>query len=212
MPFRVKEIFRTIQGEGALTGTPAIFVRFAGCNLWSGHETRRDVDARRHAVACPLFCDTDFRGGTMMEQDAIVDMACALSRGDDLIVLTGGEPTLQVTPELVDALARHFACVAMETNGTHAVDALKLDWVTVSPKEPVDRVTVRRGDEIKVVFPYYDPAAYEAIRSGFRYAFVMPADASAQHATHALQFCLDHPGWRLACQMHKQPGIAGVVG
>jgi 7-carboxy-7-deazaguanine synthase len=206
MAYTVKEIFYTLQGEGANTGRPAVFCRFAGCNLWSGREQDRD-----HAVC--QFCDTDFvgtegpRGGRFDSAEAL---ASAVERawpdqssGRRFVVCTGGEPLLQLDEPLIEALhQRHFE-VAVETNGTQVPPA-GLDWLCVSPKAGAELV-VKAGDELKLVFPQegVTPAQYEAL--AFRHFFLQPMDGPHREAntSAALQYCLAHPRWRLSLQTHK---------
>lgn len=208
MTYAVKEIFYTLQGEGANAGRPAVFCRFAGCNLWSGRE------ADRAAAVCG-FCDTDFvgtdgpGGGRFASPDALAEAveACwGASRDQRLVVCTGGEPTLQLDPPLVGRLrARGFA-VAVESNGTLPCPAV--DWLTVSPKAGT-RVVQRRGDELKLVFPQPDlpPEAVEGW--DFAHFFLQPMDGPELEANTraAAAFCLANPRWRLSLQTHKLIGL-----
>ena len=209
MSYAVKEIFYTLQGEGALTGRPSVFCRFAGCNLWSGREEDR-------AEAACSFCDTDFvgmdgtEGGRYDTADALADKIAALwpavSR-DRFVVCTGGEPLLQLDAMLIDALhARGFE-IAVETNGTLPLPA-ELDWVCVSPKGSAELV-VTSGDELKIVVPQegVDPLAFADL--AFRRFSVQPMDGPERERNTALaiQFCLDHPKWQLSLQTHKMTGI-----
>lgn len=209
MTYAVKEIFYTLQGEGALTGCPAVFCRFAGCNLWSGREEDR-------AGAACTFCDTDFvgldgtYGGRYGSAAALADRIAALWPGDHparFVVCTGGEPLLQLDAPLIEALhARGFA-VAIETNGTIAPPA-GLDWVCVSPKAGAPLV-VTAGDELKIVVPQpgLDPLAFAGL--DFRRFSVQPMDGPERdrHTEWAIQFCLAHPQWQLSLQTHKFTGI-----
>jgi 7-carboxy-7-deazaguanine synthase (Cx14CxxC type) len=209
MSYAVKEIFYTLQGEGALTGRPAVFCRFAGCNLWSG----REVD--RAGAACP-FCDTDFvgtdgtAGGRYVDAGALADTVAAQwpdRRRDRFVVCTGGEPLLQLDRPLIDALhARGFE-IAIETNGTIPLPA-DLDWVCVSPKAGTELV-VKSGDELKIVVPQagLDPLAFAGL--AFRRFAVQPMDGPerGRHTALAIRFCLDHPKWQLSLQTHKMAGI-----
>lgn len=209
MSYAVKEIFYTLQGEGALTGRPAVFCRFSGCNLWSGRE------ADRTGAQC-TFCDTDFvgmdgtEGGRYRDATALADRVAALwpvGEPGRFAVCTGGEPLLQLDPPLIAALhARGFE-IAVETNGTLPLPE-GLDWVCVSPKAGA-ALTVREGDELKVVVPQpgLDPLAFERLR--FRRFSVQPMD-NADHAANtawAIRFCLTHPRWQLSLQTHKMTGI-----
>jgi 7-carboxy-7-deazaguanine synthase len=210
MSYAVKEIFYTLQGEGANTGRPAVFCRFSGCNLWSGHEADR-------ATATCRFCDTDFvgtdgEGGGKFA--AAADLAAAVAArwpagegGRRLVVCTGGEPLLQIDAPLVEALhARGFE-VAVETNGTRPAPP-GLDWVCVSPKAGTDLV-LTSGDELKLVFPQpgAEPERFE--RLGFRHFFLQPMDGPdrERNTRLALRYCLEHPRWRLSLQTHKLLGI-----
>jgi len=209
MAYSVKEIFLTLQGEGAQAGRAAVFCRFAGCNLWSGLE-------RDRASAVCRFCDTDFvgmdgSGGGRFADAAALAAAIAREWGEGrahrLVVLTGGEPLLQVDTALIDALHGEGFAVAVETNGTVAAPA-GLDWVCVSPKAGADLIQ-RRGDELKLVFPQegLDPARLEALE--FRQFFLQPMDgpALAENTAAAIAYCIAHPRWRLSVQAHKIVGI-----
>lgn len=207
--YSVKEIFYTLQGEGAQTGRPAVFLRFAGCNLWSGREEDR-------ASATCKFCDTDFvgtdgeGGGRFMGEDALADTVAAAWRGSEqhrFVVCTGGEPALQLDEALVEALhARGFE-IAVETNGTLPLPD-GLDWVCVSPKAGA-ALKVCSGDELKLVFPQegVTPRDFEALE--FRHFFLQPMDGPnlRRNTRLALEYCLAHPKWRLSLQTHKLLGI-----
>lgn len=186
----INEIFHSLQGEGYHAGTPAVFVRFAGCNL-----------------GCP-FCDTDHSAGTDMTTDEIVaEVGRYPAR---LVVLTGGEPALQLTDDLVDALHRAGKRVAVETNGTCRLPK-SIDWITLSPKDafvgPSAAPVLRRADEIKVVFDgQHEPCSYPGIEAAHR--FVQPCDTgdarrNAELTRQAVDFCLANPDWRLSLQIHK---------
>lgn len=214
MTYAVKEIFYTLQGEGANAGRAAVFCRFSGCNLWSGREEDR-------ASAVCQFCDTDFvgtdgtEGGKYRTAEALADKVAAQwpqavdgnAAGHALVVCTGGEPLLQLDAPLIDALhARGFE-IAIETNGTLPVPE-GIDWVCVSPKMGSELV-VRRGDELKVVIPQdgQDFAAYEHL--DFRYFLVQAMDGplARQNTALAVEFCQRRPLWRLSLQTHKLLGI-----
>jgi 7-carboxy-7-deazaguanine synthase len=210
MSYAVKEIFYTLQGEGANTGRPAVFCRFAGCNLWSGLE-------RDRATAVCRFCDTDFvgtdgvRGGRFASPDALATRVAAAwpsaQAASRFVVCTGGEPLLQVDAPLVDALHAEGFTIAIETNGTQPGLA-GLDWICVSPKAGAELV-LHRGDELKLIFPQagIDPADLEHLP--FTHFFLQPMDGpDRQHNTElAIQYCLAHPRWRLSLQTHKLLGI-----
>ena len=210
MSHAVKEIFYTLQGEGAQAGRPAVFCRFAGCNLWSGRE-----EDRRTAVC--RFCDTDFVGtnGPGGGRFATAsDLARAVSEkwptehdGVRFVVCTGGEPLLQLDRELIDAFhAREFE-VAVETNGTVAAP-VGIDWVCVSPKAGAQLVQ-KSGDELKLVFPQEEaqPPQFEGL--AFRHFFLQPMDGPFRkiNTELAVRYCMAHPKWRLSLQTHKILGI-----
>ena len=214
MPYAVKEIFYTLQGEGVHTGRAAVFCRFAGCNLWSGREQDR-------ASAICQFCDTDFvgtdgdGGGKFASADELAAAIAAKwpdglegspNAGRRFVVCTGGEPLLQLDAALIEALHRHGFTIAIETNGTLAVPA-GVDWVCVSPKAGAPLV-VTRGDELKVVHPQeIDPSAYDGLE--FANWFLQPMDGpnAAESLRACVQYCASHPRWRLSLQTHKIIGI-----
>ncbi len=210
MSYAVKEIFYTLQGEGANTGRPAVFCRFAGCNLWSGREQER-------ADATCRFCDTDFvgtdgpGGGRFASADELASAVLAAWPRDNanrpFVVCTGGEPLLQLDEPLVDALHRTGFEIAVETNGTQEVPA-GVDWVCVSPKADATLV-VHRGDELKLVFPQsgVEPSRFESLE--FTHFYLQPMDGPERQANTAaaLSYCLAHPRWRLSLQTHKLLGI-----
>ena len=209
MTYSVKEIFYTLQGEGGQAGRAAVFLRFAGCNLWSGREEDR-------ASATCRFCDTDFvgtdgqGGGKFATPEAL---AAAVARawkgqgGRPLVVCTGGEPLLQLDEPAIAALHAAGFEIAVETNGTQAAPP-GLDWICVSPKAGAPLVQ-RQGDELKLVYPQPDamPGQFEAL--DFRHFFLQPMDGPLreQHTRAAVAHCLAHPRWRLSVQMHKAVGI-----
>lgn len=204
MTYTVKEIFKTLQGEGYHTGTPAVFLRFSGCNLWSGREKDR-------AKAICKFCDTDFVGGTKYQTaDALAD-AVAAEWGPDflrrLVVLTGGEPMLQLDKALWFALWERGFLMAIETNGT--IEPRKGMWVCVSPKAGAEPV-VTQADEVKLVYPQagLDPMDVQRKIQAKHY-FLQPMDGPDREANTAaaIAYCLDNPRWRLSLQTHKVIGI-----
>ncbi len=208
MAYAVKEIFYTLQGEGAQAGRAAVFCRFAGCNLWSG----RAGDRGRGAGGCSAWCDTDFvgtdgpGGGRFATADALAAAVIAAwggAGGRPLVVCTGGEPLLQLDDAAIAALHAAGLEIAIETNGTVAVPA-GVDWVCVSPKAGAPLV-VTGGDELKLVHPQVgvDPTAFEAL--AFRHWFVQPMDGPEVAAATAacVAYCLAHPRWRVSVQTHK---------
>jgi 7-carboxy-7-deazaguanine synthase len=211
MTYAVKEIFYTLQGEGANTGRPAVFCRFAGCNLWSGRESDRDEAVCR-------FCDTDFVGTDgpgggkfTTAEDLARAVATTWPTHDDvarrLVVCTGGEPLLQLDAPLLAALHEVGFEVAVETNGTISPPE-GIDWLCVSPKAEADLV-VQTGDELKLVYPQEggEPERFEHL--DFAHFFLQPMDGPTREANTeaALRYCLSHPRWRLSLQTHKLLGI-----
>ncbi len=208
--YSVKEIFYTLQGEGANAGTPAVFCRFAGCNLWSGREADR-------ASAVCRFCDTDFVGtdapgggrfaSAAALAQAVEDAWPSSERRGRLVVCTGGEPLLQLDDALVAALHARGFRVALETNGTLPAPE-GIDWVCVSPKAGAP-LALARGDELKLVYPQpgAEPERYAQLE--FAHFFLQPMDGPArtQNTAAAVAYCLAHPGWRLSLQTHKVLGI-----
>lgn len=207
--YQIKEIYYTLQGEGANTGRPAIFCRFAGCNLWSGVEKDR-------ADAVCRFCDTDFvgtngrNGGRFANAAMLVEMIAAASEDDaapTLVVLTGGEPMLQVDQALIDALHDEGFEIAIETNGTIPVPRA-IDWITVSPKAGSTLVQ-RAGNELKLVYPQTGLAPEQCAGLEFDYRYLQPMDGPERDANTAaaVAFCKTNPEWRLSLQTHKLIGI-----
>ena len=209
MSYAVKEIFYTLQGEGALTGRPAVFCRFAGCNLWSGRE------ADRAAAVCN-FCDTDFvgtdgtEGGRYADAAALADRIaglCPAGQGARFVVCTGGEPLLQLDPPLIAALRERGFEIAVETNGTIPPPA-GIDWVCVSPKAGAPLV-ITSGDELKIVVPQPGHEPLDFAHLDFRRFSVQPMDGPerARNTQWAIEFCLSHPQWQLSLQTHKMTGV-----
>lgn len=209
--YAVKEIYYTLQGEGAQAGRPSVFCRFAGCNLWSGREEDR-------AAAICNFCDTDFvgtdgpGGGKFAEAKELAEACRSAWRGNSgtppFVVLTGGEPMLQVDEPLIEALHEAGFEIAIETNGTLPVPRA-IDWICVSPKAGAPLVQ-RFGDELKLVYPQpsLDPRELEGL--DFRHFLIQPMDSGAQTAANisaAIDYCLAHPKWRLSLQTHKLLGL-----
>jgi 7-carboxy-7-deazaguanine synthase (Cx14CxxC type) len=208
MSFTVKEVFYTLQGEGANTGRAAVFCRFTGCNLWTGQEKDR-------ATAVCQFCDTDFvgtdgpGGGRFASAEELAD---AIGQrwpggGRPFVVCTGGEPLLQMTAELVEVLHKRGFEIAIETNGTRPLPAT-IDWVCLSPKAGTDLV-LRHGDELKLIFPQAgaEPDRYEGL--DFQHFFLQPMDGQERERNTrlAVRYCLEHPRWRLSLQTQKILGI-----
>lgn len=204
MPYTVKEIFPTLQGEGAQAGRRAVFLRFAACNLWNGREEDR-------AEAACGFCDTDFVGGDKFpDAETLAERVAGLwpaGEGHRLVVITGGEPALQLDEVLVNALHDRSFQVAIETNGTLALPP-GIDWVCVSPKAGT-ALAVTKGDELKLVFPQAGapPEAFEQL--DFTHFLLQPMDGPDRdrNTQDAIRHCLTHPRWRLSLQTHKIIGI-----
>lgn len=210
MSYAVKEIFLTLQGEGGQAGRPAVFCRFAGCNLWSGREQDR-------AEAVCTFCDTDFVGmdgpgggrfATAEDLARAVEAAWSGGAENRLVVLTGGEPLLQLDAALIAALHDRGFSLALETNGTLPAPE-GVDWICVSPKANAP-VVQTHGQELKLVYPQagVDPARFEGL--AFERFALQPMDgpALAENTKAAIAYCLAHPRWRLSVQTHKYLGIA----
>ena len=209
MSYSVKEIFLTLQGEGGQAGRPAVFCRFAGCNLWSGREADR-------AQAVCTFCDTDFvgmdgpGGGRFSDAEALAEAVAAAWTGgaaNRLVVCTGGEPLLQLDPPLITALKDRGFSIAVETNGTLAAPP-GVDWICVSPKAQAP-LAQTAGQEMKLVFPQpgVDPERFAGL--DFERFYLQPMDGPDRIANTeaAIAYCLAHPQWRLSVQTHKYLGI-----
>ena len=209
MTYSVKEIFYTLQGEGVHAGRPAVFCRFAGCNLWSGLE-------RDRATAFCRFCDTDFvgtdgeGGGKFGEAAALAAAIAALWPADApnrFVVCTGGEPLLQLDPALISALHQRKFEIAVETNGTIAAPA-GIDWICVSPKSTAPLVQTT-GDELKLVYPQHDAPPERFVDLAFTHRLLQPMDSdrTAENTAAAIDYCKADPRWRLSVQSHKSLGI-----
>lgn len=214
MGYKVKELFYSLQGEGANTGRPSVFVRFAGCNLWSGRE-----EDRHRGPSCSRWCDTDFLGtdgsggGTFTTaRDLAVAVLNQLPTDADtthlpLVVCTGGEPLLQLDRPLIVALHTLGFPVAIETNGTIPTPE-GIDWVCVSPKANT-KLVVTTGDEVKLIYPQIgiDPSQFTGL--AFHHFFLQPMDGPDLTANTRLgiDYCLKHPRWRLSVQTHKLLGL-----
>jgi 7-carboxy-7-deazaguanine synthase (Cx14CxxC type) len=209
MRYAVKEMFYSLQGEGRHAGRPAVFCRFAGCNLWSGREADR-------ATAACNFCDTDFVGtdglgggrfdGPAALAEAVETMWSGIG-GERFVVLTGGEPLLQVDDGLVSALHEADFEIAIETNGTLPVES-PIDWITVSPKGATS-LAQKSGNELKLVFPQknIDPSSFEDL--AFEHFFLQPMDNADRDSNmaEAIAYCLRRPKWKLSLQTHKYMSI-----
>jgi 7-carboxy-7-deazaguanine synthase len=209
MTYSVKEIFYSLQGEGRNAGRPAVFCRFAGCNLWSGREQDRST------AACN-FCDTDFVGTDGEGGGRFADAAALASAVEQMwnggrerrfVVLTGGEPLLQIDDTLLHALHAFGFEIAVETNGSLPAPP-GIDWITVSPKGAVPLVQ-KSGNELKLVYPQtgVDPECFQ--RLAFEHFFLQPMDGPdlGSSTAAAIDYCLRHPNWRLSLQTHKFTGI-----
>ena len=212
MSYAVKEIFYTLQGEGANAGRPAVFCRFAGCNLWSGREEDR-------ATAVCQFCDTDFvgtnglGGGRFANADDLAHAVRSawpkpIEAGEyGLVVCTGGEPLLQLDAALIESLHRAQFEIAVETNGTLAAPP-GIDWICMSPKSSAE-IVLRSGDELKLVYPQEEnePQQFEGL--SFDHLFLQPMDGPKrqENTQLAIHYCMEHPRWRLSLQTHKYLGI-----
>ena len=206
--YKIKEIYYTIQGEGFHTGRPAVFCRFSGCNLWTGRE------ADREKAICK-FCDTDFWGmdgqnGGKYTADALTDKIMELWPDRSIpcfVVCTGGEPALQIDDKLIETFHRSGIEIAIETNGTIPLSS-GIDWICVSPKADTD-IVVTTGDELKLVFPQSEnhPKLFENL--DFAHFYLQPLDDVFQqeNTQNAIQYCLNHPKWKLSVQTHKFLGI-----
>jgi 7-carboxy-7-deazaguanine synthase (Cx14CxxC type) len=211
MSYSVKEIFYTLQGEGAQTGRAAVFCRFSGCNLWSGREADR-------ATAICRFCDTDFvdtngagggKFGAAEELAAAVDekWPANIAAHEKFVVCTGGEPLLQLDAALIDALHGRGFEIAVETNGT-IITPTGLDWICVSPKAGSEMKQIA-GDELKLVYPQDGAEPENFAGLDFQHFFLQPMDGPSreENTQLALQYCLEHPQWRMSLQTHKLLGI-----
>ena len=209
MAYTVKELFKTLQGEGAQAGRAAVFCRFSGCNLWSGREEDR-------ATAVCRFCDTDFvgtdgPGGGRFESAGTLALAIgrtwASADPERFVVFTGGEPLLQLDRHLIEAVHELGFEVAVETNGTQA-PVHGIDWTCVSPKAGAT-LRITRGQELKLVYPQGDLDPGEFANLAFDHFWLQPMDGPDRVANtkSAIEYCLSHPRWRLSVQMHKLVGI-----
>ncbi len=213
MAYSVKEIFHTLQGEGANSGRSAVFCRFTGCNLWSGHEVDR-------ASAVCQFCDTDFvgtdglNGGKFEEPGELAQAvdeiwgAHAKNKQNKFVVCTGGEPLLQLDTPLIEALHKNGFEVAIETNGTQSVPP-NIDWICVSPKAEASDLVVKSGDELKFVYPQESlkPEQFEGFDFDLFYLVPMDGKDKQKNTKLSADYCLNNPKWKLNLQMHKLIGL-----
>ena len=230
-PYRVKAVFRTVQGEGFWAGRPAVFVRLVGCNMWSGYEEDRERDAKRTGADCSLWCDTDFtkEGSDDLTADELTERMREVGGAIDFCVLTGGEPFLQADARLIEALHGAGYTVSIETNGTVPIEdafwsdaagrVVAPDWVTCSPKLPEAELALERFDELKLVVPDYRPSDYEAFaeRGALhdvageerRALYVQPEDGPRLEEAKqlAVEIATERPAWRVSVQTHKVLGI-----
>lgn len=208
MKYRIKEIFFTQQGEGKNTGKNFVFVRFSGCNLWSGKEKNR-------ATAICSFCDTDFYGtdginGGKYQSEELIKKIKSLwisTESQIRVVLTGGEPLLQVDKNLIDALKKEDIYIAVETNGTLEAPA-GIDWICVSPKANTE-IKLRKGSEVKVVYPQKNLNPEDFNVMDFKNFYIQPMDTRTyeDNISKAVKFCMNNPNWKLSLQTHKILGI-----
>lgn len=230
-PYRIKNVFQTVQGEGFWVGRPAVFVRLVGCNMWSGYEADRERDAKRTGADCPRWCDTDFRpeGATEYTADELVHRMRTIGGAIDFCVLTGGEPFLQADASMIEALHSAGYEVAVETNGTIPIreafmqgetgEVQAPDWITCSPKLAEEELDLERFDELKLIVPDYKPSEYvqfaeratpHEINGEKRcLLWLQPEDGPRFEASKecAVELALEHPGWRVSTQTHKVLGV-----
>ena len=207
--YQVKEIFYTLQGEGARTGRPSVFCRFTGCNLWSG------LEKDRNDAVCK-FCDTDFVGTngtgggkfkTARELSEAIDAKWKNTNSNKYVVCTGGEPALQIDKELIDALHKKGFEIAIETNGTIALP-IGIDWITVSPKSD-SILRIVKGNELKLVYPQNDANPQDFYDLNFDQFYLQPLDneLKSENTQKTIQYCLENPKWKISLQTHKYIGI-----
>jgi 7-carboxy-7-deazaguanine synthase (Cx14CxxC type) len=205
--YAIKEIYKTIQGEGAQSGRTAVFVRFSGCNLWTGREKHRE------SAVCQ-FCDTDFvgtdglNGGSYSAKKLLEKIELTWGEAENrLIVFTGGEPMLQLDKILVEKCKKLGFEIAIETNGTIAIE-FDIDWVCVSPKHGSELV-VKEGNELKVVFPQLGQNLDDFLDLSFDHLFLQPMDGTdgQENTVKTIQYCLENPQWKLSIQQHKLIGM-----
>lgn len=216
MSYSIVEVFKTLQGEGFHAGRPAVFLRLAGCNMWSGVDKDRDRDAKRNKALCPIWCDTDFRARDKSQSSEDVCKLVQAAAGKvRFVVISGGEPLMQLEHTLLKMLKNAGFTIAVETNGTIEPGDVRLltmiDWVTCSPKQAPDKLVLTMCDELKVVYPSYDPEAY-AMRIVCKEKYVQPeaitesvgkSVINQDNTQQAVSYVLKHPGWKLSVQTHK---------
>jgi organic radical activating enzyme len=224
--YRVKAVWKTLQGEGHYAGRPAIFIRFVGCNLWSGYEKDRQRDAERNDASCPLWCDTDFtkEGSQAYNAEELISAIQFESTEIRFCVFTGGEPLLQIDSGLIKKMHEHGYEIAIETNGTITLESSCLDpdtntlyppdWIVCSPKLPQERLVLEYFDEIKLVVPSYHPDKYkmfaEKQREHMLYGrkvpllWLQPEDGARidESIRQAVSIALENPSWRVSAQTH----------
>lgn len=229
--YRVKNVFRTVQGEGFWVGRPTVFVRLVGCNMWSGYEADRERDAERTGAECPYWCDTDFRkeGSTAFTAEGLVARMREIGGEIDFCVLTGGEPFLQADAALIRAFHGAGYEVAVETNGTVRLEdafcdegagpVYPPDWITCSPKLPEAELVLERFDELKLIVPDYRPSDYTQFAERAtphvingrerRVLWVQPEDGPRLEEAKdcAVDLALEYPEWRVSTQTHKVLGV-----
>lgn len=208
--YTIKETYYTLQGEGAHTGRAAVFLRFSGCNLWTGRE-----EDRRKAIC--QFCDTDFLdtngpgGGRFKSPQHLAEHVASIwpdqSHSSKFVVCTGGEPLLQLDPPLITALKKQGFEIAIETNGTIKVP-LGIDWICVSPKAGAQWIQ-KQGDELKLIFPQEGITPQDCVDLPFKHFYLQPMDGPhlKENTQKAIQYCLQNPKWKLSVQTHKLLGL-----
>lgn len=208
--YRVKEVFATLQGEGAQTGTAAVFLRFGGCNAWSGREEDRVRDLARTGARCAAWCDTEFAGGELVDLDtllaAVAKAAAEHPARPPLVVCTGGEPLLQLDDDIITGLHRAGYNVAVETNGSVRA-SVRIDWLTVSPKWMDERWVQVTGDELKLVVPAFSVEDAAKRAGKFAHYFVQPQGGVHGSTKLAIDIVCRDPRWRLSMQTHKLLGL-----
>lgn len=205
--YKIREVFKTIQGEGLYSGKPCAFVRFAGCNMWRGTEETR-LYARGH---CGIFCDTDFRVDRSVSLSSSDILATITKMGVDCVVLTGGEPLLQLNIELLEHLKKKDLRVHIETNGTRRLNERSklIDWVTVSPKMPEIFTKIERADELKFAYPTYSPENYKNLIANLKpyRVYIQPIDGLENSLCASVDFVLRSKSCFLSTQNHKIWGL-----